>query len=120
MIQLLVLVVLIAMKFSVTTTKCIDFKKEKLRTIYSLGIFSSRYLSEIPNLEYVSVFWNDDQEHFEVNLWYNTNRRFNLGCFEQLKPAYDFGMEVCKKVKVDFFDATQKGDFKRISKESFI
>ena len=75
-----------------------------------------KYRSAIPKLEYVSVFRNFKSEIYEVNVWYKTTKRFNIGCFEVFKDALNYGRTISDKLNLDLLDATEKGDFKWVEK----
>ncbi|MGH2666255.1 hypothetical protein [Flavobacterium sp.] len=102
------------LKFSLIKTLFIDSEREKLKTEYRVGIFKVNYYSEIPQLEYVSVFKNSQKEIFEVNLWYKGNKHFNVSNYEELQAALDFGIVFSKKLNLDLLDATEKGNSKWI------
>lgn len=109
-----------ALKLSVVKTLFIDFEKEKLKTEYRVGIFSVKYFSEIPKLEYVSVFRHyiesNESTVFEVNLWYKGNKHFNVSNFEEFQPAMNFGLMFSNKLNIDLLDATEKGNSKWVEK----
>ena len=105
-----------AITLSKVKTIYIDLEKEKLRTQHSVGVFKVNYFSVIPELEYVSVFLNPQNEIFEVNLWYKGNKHYNVFNFEDYKSAFDFGLLFSNKLNIDLLDATEKGNSKWIDK----
>ena len=106
------------LNFSIVKTLFINLEKEKLKTEYRVGIFSIKYFSEFPKLEYVSVFKHyyekNDNTIFEINLWYKGNKHFNVSNFEEFQPAMDFGLMFSNKLNLDLLDATEKGNSKWI------
>jgi hypothetical protein len=105
-----------AVHLSLIKTIIINKEKEKLQTIFSVGMIKVKYFSEIPTLEYVSIFKNSQKEIFEVNLWYKGNKHYNVFNFEEFQPAFDFGLLYSNKLNIDLLDATEKGNSKWIDK----
>ncbi|WP_313804726.1 hypothetical protein [Flavobacterium sp.] len=111
-----VFILTLALSFSIVRTLYIDFEREKLMTEYSVGLIRHKRYSEIPLLEYVSVFKNTATENYEVNLWYKGNKHFNVCTFEDFQPAFDFGLHFSNRLNLDLLDATEKGNSKWIEK----
>jgi len=105
-----------ALALSVVTTKYIDALNAKLTKEYRIGPFKKRFFRDIPELEYVSVFKKDKNGAFEVNIWYihKGHKRFNTGTFEKKHEAMEYGKNVAKALKIDFLDATERGNSKWI------
>ena len=95
----------------------INLEKDKLISRYHLGPFSRDRVTEIPELEYVAVFF-DSKERFQVNLWYKGNKHFRMCHFTKKISAMDFARYVAKRLKIDLLDATKKGDSKWIEPEA--
>lgn len=93
----------------------IDIDKNKLISIYSVGPFSKKIPSVVPELEYVSVFLNS-KDIYEVNLWYKGNKHYTMYAFGEKQPAMKFGEQVSAKLDIDLLDATEKGNSKWIDK----
>lgn len=106
-----------ALRFSLVKTLYINLEKEKLKTEFAVGIFKYSYFSNIPVLEYVSVFKNPNKYEFEVNLWYKGNKHFNVSNFDEFEPAFQFGLLFSNRLNIDLLDATEKGNSKWIEKE---
>ena len=104
------------LKFSVQKTIFINTLKQKLKTQFSVGIFNVNYHSEIPELNYVSVFKNPNRDFVEVNLWYSRNKHFNVYNYENVDEAMRFGLLFSNKLNLDLLDATEKGNSKWIDK----
>jgi len=100
--------------FSVMKSIFIDVDKNKLITRYSVGPFSYSTTSTVPSLEYVSVF-KDNRQQYQVNLWYNTNKHYEMSVFEKDVEAFNFATQIAKKLNLALLDATKKGDSKWVS-----
>lgn len=100
--------------FSVVKTRHLNIEKEKLKTEFSQGIFKFKYHSSMPKLKYVSVFNNIGAEQFEVNLWYEGNRHFNVMNFDEAQPAFNYGRLFSEQLNLKLLDATEKGNSKWI------
>lgn len=116
MIKLIVFSAGFGVTFSITKTVLIDVDKNKLISRYFIGPFYKDVLSVIPNLEYVSIFFEPTYEEYEVNLWYNKNKHYKMYVFENKETAFEFGIQVVKKLNIDLLDATEKGNSKWIDK----
>lgn len=103
----------IAIPSAITKTVLIDTDKNKLISRYFIGAFSKDILSEVPSLEYISVFLVSE-DCYQVNLWYKGNKHYNMYNFEAEKPAMKFAKEVALKLNIDLLDATEKGNSKWI------
>lgn len=95
--------------FTVTKSIVIDLQKNKLVSVYSVGFFNHYKTSEIPELNYVSVFKNS-KDIFEVNLWYGQNNHYKMFTFVHFDEALIFGKTIAKKLHLDLLNATQKGN----------
>ena len=102
-----------ALSFTVTKSIIINPVKEKLISIYSVGVFSKRIESKIPKLNYISIFKNSKDE-FEVNLWYEKNKHYKMYVFEKFDEALELGKQLSNRLNIDLLNATKKGDFKWI------
>lgn len=100
---------------SITKTVLIDIDKNKLISRYAVGPFSRDVLTVVPELEYVSVFFNSKEE-YEVNLWYKGNKHYKMYTFIEKEHAHKFGVMVAQKLNIDLLDATEKGNNKWIEK----
>ncbi|MFY7742427.1 MAG: hypothetical protein ACOVQR_07265 [Flavobacterium sp.] len=119
MIELIVFSAGLGVTFSITKTILIDVDKNKLISRYFIGSFYKDILSEVPKLEYISVFFLSSKEVYEVNLWYNQNKHYKMYVFDNKNSAFEFAVQVVNKLNLDLLDATEKGNFKWIEKKSF-
>lgn len=104
----------LAIKLSSVKTVFINLAKQKLKINYSVGAIGINYHSKIPDLQYVSVFRNGQEESFEVNLWHTGNKYFKIANFNDLDSAMNFGSIFSKKLNLDLLDTTEKGNPKWI------
>lgn len=86
-----------------------------LKIEYRLGNIKMNFF-KISNLEYISVFKDNQNEWFEVNLWYNKNKHLNISNFDNFDTALEYGKKFARKIEIDLLDATEKGNFKWIEK----
>lgn len=107
------------LRFSVCKTIFINTVKQKLKTQFSVGAFKVNYHSEIPKLNYVSVFKNPNRDFVEVNLWYGKNKHFNVTNYKNIGEAINFGLLISNKLNIDLLDATEKGNSKWIDKSLY-
>lgn len=108
MIKLIVFSAGLGVTFSVTKTILIDVDKNKLISRYFIGPFYKDVLSEIPKLEYISVFFQSSHEEYEVNLWYNKNKHYKMYVFNNKNSAFEFANQVIKKIKLRFIRCHRK------------
>lgn len=99
---------------SIVRTRYLNLEKEKLQTEFRLWFLKIRVQSSMPQLKYVSVFNNTGAEQFEVNLWYEGNKHFNIMDFDEVQPAFDYGRQFSEKLNLKLLDATEKGNSKWI------
>ena len=99
--------------FSLVKTVLIDVDQDKLVSRFSIGPFSKRVHTNVPELEYVAVFLNA-KDQYEVNLWYKGNKHYKMYLFEEKRRAFQFAEMVSQKLKLDILDATERGNSKWI------
>ncbi|RAR72572.1 hypothetical protein [Flavobacterium aciduliphilum] len=104
-IKLITYPMFLIVSLSMTKTILIDTDKDKLISRYQLSSFSKDVLSKIPELEYVAVFFNSKEE-FEVNLWYQGNKHYQMYRFEKKEEAMNLAMITSTKLNIDVLDAT--------------
>lgn len=94
---------------TVRSVKIVPSEK-KIYTYYHFGPFGKTVVSPAPELEYVSVFLQEQQ--YLINLWYKGNRHYKIAALDQKKQAFDFAGSIAKKLQLDLLDATEKGHSK--------
>lgn len=103
------------LNFSLVTSIFFDLEKEKMKVQYCVGFFKVNRFSEIPELNYVSIFFKTENS-FLINLWYKGNKHFEIAEFAEFDSALEFGKTFSDKLKLDLLDATEKGNSKWIEK----
>lgn len=105
--------------FSVVVTKQLDLGEDRLTTLYSIGRFSKAVHTDIPNLEYVSVFLKEPGLAYEVNIWYlhRGHRRFGMGFFDTKDEAMAHAEVLAEALDLDILDATVRGNSVWVERE---
>ena len=93
---------------SVMKSVLIDLDKDKLVSRFSIGPFSWDKLSSIPELKYVGVF-KDSNEDFQVNLWYSGNKHYKMYKFNTKSDALYLAKNTAIILKIDLLDSTERG-----------
>ena len=109
-----------ALAFSVVRNFLFDLEHKKYKIEYCLGPVRIGKWQSLPEIEYVSVFKQpkaDGNYVFEVNLWYNRNKHFNIYESENLKPAFLMGENVANSLEVRLLDATVANNSKWVKLE---
>lgn len=112
----------IGIAFTMTKSVHIDIKNSTFRPTYNLGPLKFGRWQKIENYEYVSVFeqpLKDGGYIFEVNLWYDKNKHFELYEEYDYKKAFVMGFELSEKLNVDLLDATVPNNYKWIDKDEW-
>jgi len=98
----------------------IDIENSKFKPTIEVGPIKIGKWKTINNYEYVSVFHQllDDESYtFEVNLWYDNNKHFELYSENSFEEALIVGYNLSEELNIDLLDATIPNDFKWIDKE---
>lgn len=98
----------------------IDLKQSKFKPSIEIGFLKMGKWKTINNYEYVSIFFDpskNEQEQFEVNLWYDRNKHFELYARNNFEDAIVVGYEISEQLDIDLLDATIANDQKWINKE---
>ncbi|OMP32521.1 hypothetical protein [Mangrovimonas sp. DI 80] len=98
----------------------IDLKKSRFRSTFEIGPVKLGQWKTISSYEYVSVFHQpleNGHKIYEVNLWYDTNKHWEL--YEEYNPkeAFRIGFELSELLDIDLLDATTPNDYKWMDKE---
>lgn len=108
--------IVLGLRFSMVKEVLIDLDVDKLVSRYSVGPFVYNRKTEVPDLDYVSVFLNLKDE-FEVNLWYAKNKHYKMYVYDEKEAAIAFAELVANKLDLDVLDATERGNSKWIEKK---
>ena len=99
----------------------IDLKESKFRATTEVGPFKIGKWTTIKNYEYVSIFHqllSDGSYIFEVNLWYDKNKHFQLYEKNNFEDALTVAYHLSEELNTDLLDATIANDYKWIDKEA--
>jgi|26BtaG_2_1085354.scaffolds.fasta_scaffold00024_58 hypothetical protein len=105
-LKLAILSFSVGVGFSGTQEHHFDLEERRFKTLFCVGVIKLGKWKPFENLEYISVFRNDSKGIFEINLWYNRNKRFNISVYDEEEDALFFGKEVAQKLSVGLLDAT--------------
>jgi len=98
----------------------IDLKHSKFKPSYEVGPLKFGKWMTIKTYEYISVFLQpltDGTYIYEVNLWYDTNKHFQLYEKHDYKEAFLIGYQISEELNIDLLDATVPHDYKWIDKK---
>ena len=114
--------ILLGLTFCTQKRIHIDIKNSKFKPTTEIGNFKFGSWKTIHNYEYVSVFQqllSDGSTTFEVNIWYDTNKHFQLYERNSFEDAITVGYYLSEELNIDLLDATIPNDFKWIDKEEW-
>ena len=107
--------------FSFQKNVYINFKKSKFRSTFEIGPIKLGEWKTINNYEYVSIFYEplvDGEKIFEVNLWYDKNKHWELYEKYDFAEAFAIGFEISELLNIDLLDATKPYNYRWVDKES--
>jgi len=84
-----------------------DFTRRKYKKVQRVGFIGFGSWKNFKNLEYVSLFENLD-DLYQINLWYNTNKHFDIDTFWNYDEAVEVAVDLAQKLEVDFHDAVER------------
>ncbi|WP_339695671.1 hypothetical protein [uncultured Marixanthomonas sp.] len=90
--------------FSLVRDYHFDFEKKRYKTEKCIGPLKFGKWKDFKKLEYISIFKNG-KGFYEVNLWYNRNKHFNITTLDNFQDCFDIGKSIAEKLKIDFLDA---------------
>ena len=100
----------------------IDIENSRFKSTFEVGPIKIGKWKTILDYEYVSVFHqplNDGDYTYEVNLWYDKNKHFQLYERNNYKEAFLMGYDLSEELDIDLLDATVPNDFKWIDKDEW-
>ncbi|WP_299674487.1 hypothetical protein [uncultured Dokdonia sp.] len=95
---------------------------KEFKATFEIGPLVLGQWKKIPNPEYVSVFQQllkNGQYIFEVNLWYDTNKHWQLYTNEDYRDAFLIGFDLSEELDIDLLDATTPNDYKWVDKDEW-
>lgn len=111
-----------AIGFTFTKGIQIDAQNSKFKNTFEIGPLKLGEWKKIPSPEYVSVFQqplSDGGYIFEVNLWYDTNKHWQLYTNTDYRDTFLIGFDLSEQLGIDLLDATTPNDYKWIDKEQW-
>jgi len=111
-----ILAFMAGMGFSSTKDYYFDFKNNRFKPVFRVGPIKIGKWQALKKLEYISIFKNPKEE-FEVNLWYDRNRHFNISLFDVKNDAISEGKQIAKELSIKLLDATIANNHKWLSLE---
>ncbi|WP_430906002.1 hypothetical protein [Maribacter sp. 2-571] len=90
--------------FSMVRDIHFDFKKGCYKEVFGVGPFKFGKWKAFKALKYVAVFKNNKGE-FEVNLWYDHNKHFNIMLFANGDEAMKDAKTFAKQLGIKLYDA---------------
>ncbi|RED24752.1 hypothetical protein BD847_1487 [Flavobacterium cutihirudinis] len=70
------------------------------------------------NVEYVSVYKNHSDRDFEVQIWLSETKKKSVSIHLNSQSAFNLAIKIANGLQVNLLDATEKGNFKWVEKES--
>jgi hypothetical protein len=110
-LEFTLLLMYVALFFSLRRILVFDTQIKILKIEYCIGNMKINS-SKILDLEYISVFHNNQNANYEVNLWYKTNNHLNVTIFDDKKTALKYGEMFSQSLNIGLLDATEKGNSK--------
>ena len=97
----------------------INLKQSRFRSTFEIGPIKLGQWKTINNYEYVSVFQQplaNGDVIFEVNLWYDKNKHWELYEKNNAREAFAIGYEISEYLQIDLLDATVPNAYKFMDK----
>ncbi|WP_299766929.1 hypothetical protein [uncultured Dokdonia sp.] len=95
---------------------------KEFKATFEIGPLVLGEWKKIPNPEYVSVFQQAVKQGnsiFEVNLWYDTNKHWELYTNTDYRESFIIGFDLSEELDIDLLDATTPNDYKWIDKDKW-
>jgi len=110
LLELIAVFTLGGISFSVKNSMFFDLEKKKFKDQFSVGPFKIGKWQDLPPLNYVSVFSNT-RGFFEINLWYNRNKHFNIYTYYDKEEALETGYYIANQLHIKLLDATKRNNY---------
>ncbi len=115
-------ILIVAIGFVFQKSVYIDLERSRFRNTFEIGPIKLGQWKTIKNYEYVSVFHQpleNKNKIFEVNLWYDTNKHWELYEENDASEAFSIAFEISEQLNIDLLDATVPNDYRWIDKEKW-
>ena len=118
--EVVIYLIVIAIGFGFQKSVYINLSESKFRATFEIGPLRLGTWKTIKDPEYISVFKQPtvDGFIFEVNLWYDTNKHWELYEEHDLPQAFKIGFDVSESLGIDLLDATVANNYRWINKEA--
>ncbi|WP_223032499.1 hypothetical protein [Hanstruepera marina] len=114
-LQLIFLCLFLAIYFSYTINCHFDFEKKRFKREYTVGVFKYGKWKPMPKFDYVSLY-AVNASTFQVNLWNNKNKHWDLYEEFNLKDAFRIAFELSEELKLPLLDSTIPNNFQWVDK----
>lgn len=114
-LQMIIYLFTAGVGFSIVRNYHFDFKNKNYKINYCVGPVKIGFWEKFKQLEYISVFKNKT-DIYEINLWYNNNKHFNLFNCDDALEALTAGKLMAEKLQIDLWDASNPYNSKWIEK----
>jgi hypothetical protein len=122
-LESVIYLITLGVAFSFQKSVYIDLKNSKFRSTFGIGPVKLGEWKKITSYEYISIFHEpliDGNKIFEVNLWYDRNKHWELYEKYDFKEAFLIGVEISDILQIDLLDATIPNNYKWIDKKASI
>lgn len=95
---------------------------KEFKATFEIGPLVLGQWKKIPDPEYVSVFQQilkGGGYTFEVNLWYDRNKHWELYTHSDYREAFLIGFDLSEELDIDLLDATTPNDYKWVDKDTW-
>ena len=109
----------IGVAFSFQKSIYINLKELQFRSTFGIGPIKLGKWKTVPNPQYVSIFKQplvDGNHIFEVNLWYQKNKHWELYEKHDYVEAYKIGFELSEELNIDLLDSTEANNYRWVNK----
>ena len=116
-LQIIFVLIFLGIYFSYTINCHFDFEKKLFKREFTIGIFRYGKWKPLPQIDYVPLFATD-RNVFQINLWNNSNKHWDLYEEFNYKDAFTIAFELSELLNIDLLDATIPGKFKWVDKNA--
>jgi len=119
--NLVIYLTVIGVGFSFQKRVHIDIKKSRFRSTFEVGPIKLGQWKTIKNYEYISIFHQplvDGNKIYEVNLWYDKNKHWELYEKYDYEEAFRVGYKTSELLNIRLLDATIPNNYKWINKKA--
>lgn len=118
-IKIIFPLIFLAIYFSYNINCFFDFEKKLFKREFTVGIFRYGKWRPMPKFDYISLFAINEGT-FQVNLWSNKNKHWDLYEEFNFKDAFLIAFELSELLKIDLLDATVRNNFRWVDKKATI